>query len=199
MSEYKDLVDEGHRDHMTTLGYWIGNTESDMPREKLCVSLLSSSMSTQYSIEDQCFADEYDSVDDFTDKYFNPVAPVTLAQQWSPIPSAEKWLGTPTWKEVEDSHGWRSAACYWSKTDDSFFDDLVSLNEDVAHFRFLLTLAVTRAMNEGGGILIVCTPGWSYEYAQENPLSVYGYSALSAGRLYPERLPSGKVSTAPKL
>ena len=194
MPSFNDLIDAPHRETMTSLAYWIGNIKTEAPLSNVNASHLSDIMSMQYDMEGQSFGDEYGEMDDFTDKYFLPVAPVTLTRSWCPLDTAQEWLGVPAWQSIGDSSSWlRPAAASWTGVDSEKLEDVKAELEDMAHFRFLLSLTLERALDTNTGVLIVCCPGWSFEHAQENPMADFGYSSLSAGRLYPERVPSGRI------
>jgi hypothetical protein len=93
------------------------------------------------------------------------------------------------------SHG--ALPRFWTIIDPPFLDEITATTEDEAHFRFLLGLALERAIERNTDIMLVASPGWSFEYARRNPMSTFGYRSLSAGRAYPERLPSGALMIEP--
>ena len=192
MPTFDDLLSP-HDQMFTTLAYWLGDLRSDAPRDGLSVVELRETMSCFYDMEDQNFAEEYREVDPFTDQYFSPIAPVTLTRRWCPIDSAVSWLGEPAWLELEASIGLRGIAAHWESVDPETLAAAVAATEDSAHFLFLLSLVVDRAHLRSSGVLLVCAPGWSFEYAQSNPMGSFGSSSFTAGRFYPERVPSGSI------
>ena len=193
MPTFEDLVGNRGHTYQTTLAYWIGSLKQDAPVEHLKAEHLFDAMVTMYDVEDQCCAEEYGEIDAFTDSYFQPVAPVTLTRKWCPLDSAAEWLGKPFWQEVEDSPSLNATAALWKQLDHDALDDISPSDSDEAHFLFLLQLTLFRCVDRNEHALIVCSPGWCFEHAAKNPLGIFGYSALSAGRLYSERVPSGSV------
>lgn len=189
---FEDLLGP-HNEITTSLAYWLGDLRSDAPRDGFSVVELRETMSCFYDMEDQTFGEDYPEVDPFTDEYFSPIAPVTLTRKWCPIASAVLWLGEPNWLEVESGDGLRGVAAHWDNVDPETLEDAVADTEDSAHFLFLLSLVVERAYTRSSGVLLVCSPGWSFENAQANPLGSFGASSFTAGRFYPERVPSGSI------
>lgn len=195
MPSFEELLVSPHVVKTTTsLAYWVGNLDTSAPLSQLDAGHLRDLMSFQYEIEDQYFWHEYPEIDPIVGPLFKPVAPVTLTRRWCPMDSAEKWLGDPLWLSLEgESALTRAVAAVWEKVDTERIHESVPSSEDEAHFRFLLLLTAERAYEAGHNILLVCCPGWSFESAVEQPMGLFGYSALSAGRLYPERVPSGSI------
>lgn len=190
MPTFDDLIGE-RGTVFTTLAYWIGSLKPDAPEKNLDPTHLGYVMGTMYDVEEQNFGGEYGDIDDFTDAYFSPTAPVTLAEKWCPLDSAAKWLGKPLWEEVEDGEFLLAAASVWKQPDFDVLDGITPSAGDEAHFLFLLQLTLHRCVERGENILLICKPGWSFDHSAKNPLGMFGYSALSAGRLYSERIPSG--------
>ncbi len=182
---------------MTSLAYWLGTLSIKASLDELDAGHLGEVMSAQYGMEDQNFARDYRKIDPFVNKHFAPISPVTLARRWCPINSAASWLGEPAWMELElEAVLTRTAAAVWDTPDPELIEEATATSEDEAHFRFLLGLTAMRAFEKDSRILLVCCPGWSFEDAQEMPMGAFGYSALSAGRLYPERIPSSAIKLA---
>ncbi len=197
MPTFEELVgsEAGMRTYRS-LAYWIGVLKVEAPVAGLKTEALVDAMTMFYDVEEQNFRDEYGEVDEFTDAYFTPMAPVTLTRKWCPFDSARKWLGDPKWEEVTHEGFLDSVAALWTQPEYDLLDSVPAFSEDEAHFRFLLRLAVHRGVQRGDNILLICRPGWCFEHAVKNPLLDFGYSALEAGRLYPERVPSGSFENA---
>lgn len=108
--------------------------------------------------------------------------------------SATSWIGDPLWFQLErNPTSTQAVAAIWGSVDPELIHNSTAFSEDEAHFRFLLLLTAERAIEHGDSILLVCCPGWSFESAMDEPMGAFGYSALSAGRLYSERIPSGAI------
>ena len=191
MPSFEELIgDPVHLKNCSSLGYWIGTLKGEAPINDLSADHLASVMTIMYDVEDQCFSEEYREIDAFTDRYFSPIAPVSLTRKWCPLDSSRKWLGTPVWEEVA-GEAYKAAAALWEQPEYDVLDETEVCSEDEAHFLFLLRLALHRSIGRGENILLVCQPGWCFDHALGNPLRDFGYSSLEAGRIYPERVPSG--------
>ncbi len=87
---------------------------------------------------------------------FIPIAPVTLALQWSPFPAAIEALGPPRYL---DTKAGKVLATFNSLAQPK----LISFSPDERHFAFLLQHVCSRAIESGSLVLLVGSPGWDYE------------------------------------
>lgn len=114
-------------------------------------------MSFQFDVEDQ--AQDMEMLigdDELIPAVFIPIAPVTLALQWSPFPAAIEALGPPHHFDAEAGKVL------------AVFNPLVQpkasgSNSDERHFAFLLQHVCSRAIELGSLVLLVGSLGWDYE------------------------------------
>ena len=185
---------QSHLESWGTLAYWLGFLRPGADLSNTSADALGDALTGQYSMEDQKFGDEYSAIDPFTDEWFQPISPVTLARRWCPIRLARELLGDPVWADAGTRHKVRRPiASVWDDFDPEALWDAVSKSEDSSHFLFLLGLTIESSIDVGGCIMLVCSPGWSFDSAAQNPLGSFGISAMKRGRLYPERVPSGAI------
>ncbi|RYD19322.1 MAG: hypothetical protein EOP88_19415 [Verrucomicrobiaceae bacterium] len=179
-----------------SLCYWLGTLDSEVSLDILDADELTDLMAAQYDVEDQHFASEYPLLHPVIGLHFIPVAPVTVCREWSPLRSAGKWLGFPDWFQYATSRqAPQAVAACWSHPNPESIESSFAESEDESHFRFLLGLASMRSEELQKRVMLISCPGWSFEEARRTPMGSLGYSALTAGRLYPERLPSGALWT----
>lgn len=176
----------------TSLAYWIGTLHKPLPNAFATAQALASAMTLHFEFEEQC-EDEEDlrTSPDLLFKVFRPIAPITLAEKWSPIPMLVRLLENPIQHEIDlNKTGRRPAFAVFNPVylGDSEF---VPSNTHERHAYYLARLSASRAMEEQARILVVVRPGWSYSSAREagfmNPDSAL--SMHRAGYMFTERLP----------
>lgn len=176
----------------TSLAYWIGTLHKPLPRSFSTAPALASAMSLHFDIEEQCCDEEHlRTSPDLLFKVFRPIAPITLAERWSPMPMLVRLFENPVQHGAELSKkGMRPAFAVFNPVylGDSEF------NPSDAHERhayYLARLAASRAQEEKARVLVVAQPGWSYSEAREagymNPQSALFMHRV--GYLFTERLP----------
>ena len=99
-------------------------------------------------------------------KFFQPVAPVQFAHEWSPIEGMVMTLGEPDGFDVEDDSflGTRSVVALWDREKPDLqapLDQIPVLNRDAKWFVPLLQEAVSRAHRQYF-IMIAAKPGGDY-------------------------------------
>jgi hypothetical protein len=149
------------------LAYWIGSC-AVVGLHGVSASGIAHAMSYQYDVEEQAkrtgvvLAQDADWRDQFT-----PVAPVQLAQTWSPFPAAVEVLGAPDWTSVEwEVMGTQAAACAWTSVEARQPPAIHASTPDHERFRRLLAVTVMRTNSANRGVLIAAKPGWSYDHAR---------------------------------
>lgn len=200
MYTFEDLVGKEHLDTVDSLAYWIGVVSKNHTMEDVTLESLIYAMSITYDVEDQDVDGDYGFIDEFTDEYFIPTAPVTMTKQWSPVAACQKLLKKPIWFDsdavIQPS---RSSAFIWGISENlftdagGFIDDGPFENIHDSHFRYLLALTIHRAAELKMNVMLICEPGWCYDHACEHPMGIYGYRSLRAGRLYTERVASSEL------
>jgi hypothetical protein len=113
-------------------------------------------MSYQYDVEEQGNLEGNSPEGRLIPDIFMPIAPVTLALRWSPFPTAIKALGQPLHIDIKQSD---TLAVFMPQV----VPETLGLTLDEQHFSFLLHHACVRALKENALILLVGTPGWSYD------------------------------------
>ncbi|MCI1188924.1 hypothetical protein MON38_15990 [Hymenobacter sp. DH14] len=114
-------------------------------------------MSFQFDVEDQARDIEMLISDaELIPSVFIPIAPVTLALQWSPFPAAIKALGP---QRHLDTKAGKVLAVF----NPSAQPKLVGLSPDEQHFAFLIRHVCKRAIELNSLVLLVGSPGWDYE------------------------------------
>ncbi|WP_223650865.1 hypothetical protein [Hymenobacter psoromatis] len=148
--------DAGNETWNNTFTYWLlllRDLQNPIARQAKEACAI---MSFQYDIEDQAEDEESLIGDpDLIPAVFIPIAPVTLALEWSPFPAAINALGNPL---HFDTDGGETLAIFTPATD----FDAPNATPDERHFGFLLQHACKRAINTKSLILLVGSPGWSY-------------------------------------
>jgi hypothetical protein len=176
----------------TSLAYWIGTLHKPLPKSFATAPALASAMSLHFDIEEQCCDEEHlRTAPDLLFKIFRPIAPVTLAEKWCPIPMLVRLLENPI-QHGADSTGERRRPAF------AVFNPIYLGNSDFTpgniherHAYYLARLSASRAEEEKAKILIVAQPGWSYFHARESGF-MNPHSALfmhRAGYMFTERLP----------
>lgn len=136
----------------TTFAYWVGILTDIDSRIATDADEACAAMSHQYDVEEQgnlCGFPEY------VPAVFRPIAPVTLAKEWSPLPLALQLLGEPV----------RISSAEYGKRSLIFRPSLplasAESGADIAHFLFLLK-HVVKSSTDGDHIMVCGCPGWSY-------------------------------------
>lgn len=154
-------------DHKT-LAYWIGLFALQPWPPIYKAEALQAAMSYQYDIEEQAGdTGVLFSPDAEWRNSFQPLAPVQLVKEWSPLPYAMEILGTPAWSDLADSSGLRTACLAWLPTSLTSVrkHQLTSASSlDQQRFLQLLTVGAMRGIDRNKALLIVACPGWSYEH-----------------------------------
>lgn len=155
-------------DWCTSLAYWVGPYAGKLDAKALLD--VGSAMSFQYDFEEQ--ADAYGAAlpeDAAWARELAPVAPVQLADAWSPLACAVDVLGAPSSEALEETTGARMAVAAWDAASVSRITTTArkSTSADEKRFLGLLTVSVKRAQEARRGLLIVASPGWSYEHVHE--------------------------------
>ncbi|GAA4495715.1 hypothetical protein GCM10023172_07870 [Hymenobacter ginsengisoli] len=122
-------------------------------------------MSYQYDVEDQGNLEGEGPDGKLFPNVFMPIAPVTLALRWSPFPAAMQNLGQPLHL---DKHQGDALAVFAPQ----LVDEATASTPDEKHFNFLLRHACARAAAEKALVLLVGSPGWSYDsedYLESEP------------------------------
>lgn len=154
-----DSLNEAHGSEAwcDTFAYWLLVLKDPQnvyaqDAEEACAA-----MSFQFDVEDQALDTEMLIGDAaLTPSVFTPIAPVTLALQWSPFPLTIKILGTPLHLDAKAGKVL------------AFFNPLAQSkaagsNTDERHFAFLLQHVCRRAIELDSLVLLVGSPGWDYE------------------------------------
>jgi hypothetical protein len=177
----------------TSLAYWIGTLHKPLPKSFVTASALASAMSHHFDIEEQCCDEDHlRTAPDLLFKVFRPIAPVTLAEKWSPIPMLVRLLENPIQHGADlTKKGMRPAFAVFNPVylGDSEF---VPSDPHERHAYYLARLSASRAKEEKARILVVAQPGWSYSHARDEAGLMNPDSALfmhRVGYMFTERLP----------
>lgn len=150
---------------VTSLAYWIGVARGRPVA--VDAGTLSSAMSYQYDIEEQAGRIGYVFPPDANWRtYFRPIGPVQLTCRWSPIPTAIAVLGQPSWLSRHESFA-TALACQWDSSSllaAKAAPRAVAGVPDSSRFLALLSVAAELAVPQGGDLLLVAKPGWSYTH-----------------------------------
>ena len=87
---------------------------------------------------------------------FIPIAPVTLALQWSPFPVAIESLGPPLHLDTK-------AGKVLATFNPLVNSKVVGFSPDERHFAFLLRHVCSRAVESSSFILLIGSPSWDYD------------------------------------
>ena len=132
-------------------------------------------MSLQFNTEDQAVsgADLYS--DPLMPDFIWPLAPVTLARLWSPIPMAVETLGAPILQSV--SSGGEAVVIWRRRSADVAID---AGPPDISFFQRVLKALLTVEATEHDCLALVASVGWSYDaprlgHAQRSLMKKHGY------------------------
>lgn len=173
-----------------SFAYWLCRLHKQPKPSVISADGLQSAMSYHFDVEEQAYAPEMlNSSPDLIPEFLSPIAPVTVASQWSPFPMAVSFLGKPEQHGIGDQRfSGRAAFAVWTPRYLGA-DDLPQMTADEAHFVFLLRLATSAAKSDQCRVLLVGSPGWSYDHAVENLMNPDTAILMhNAGYLYTERV-----------
>lgn len=122
-------------------------------------------MSHQYDVEEQGNLEGEGPDGSLVPEVFVPIAPVTLALRWSPFPAAIEALGQPIHADVNRGD---ILAIFTPQ----ILPQVLGSTLDKQHFSLLLHHACVRALKENALVLLVGSPGWSYDsedFLEEEP------------------------------
>lgn len=149
----------------TTLAYWIGTLTRAGFALVEHAEPITIAMALQYDLEQQAGGTGvlFPEGADWRGAFL-PVAPVQLADRWSPFPDAAEALGPPSLRVMGlDTFGSRCVVMAWSP------DAIVTAplratpaRGDRQRLRGLLEVSVMRARERDLGVLLAGKPGWSY-------------------------------------
>lgn len=147
-----------------TFAYWIGVVNEPGSSALADVREVRARMNYQYESEEQATAADYVWAADANEpdyplvQAFHPVAPVTLARQWMPFPTATAALGEPVLLERYRDF---VLTVYQPVSAPAF----AATTPDERHFLQLLTAACQRALAMNHYVLLAGAPGYAYEEA----------------------------------
>lgn len=177
----------------TSLAYWIGTLHRPLPKSHATADALAAAMSLHYDIEEQCCDEEHlRTTPELLFKVFRPIAPVTLAEKWCPIPLLVRLLESPIQHGANLSG--KSMRPAFAVFNPIYLGDAEFTPADVheRHAYYLARLAASRAQEEKAKVLVVAQPGWSYSSAREEAGLMNPHAALfmhRVGYMFTERLP----------
>ena len=185
MFPFEDLTGSGTT---TSFAYWILVEKQTLAEGELDLAELQSFMAYHYDSEEQAY--EPDSIlDDERFKKLQPIAPVTLAERWTPFSMCCEALGDPVLKmRGEGNHS--AAMGVWDSTYLGGFEPQ-DRSEHARHFVFLLRLACSLAEEIKGRIVIFGSPGWSYSHWKNEAFMMNPDTAIlmhKAGYFYTDRI-----------
>ena len=187
MFTFDELAED---DQIDTFAYWVLVEQMPIPSEFADLNVLKRWMSYHYDAEEQAYtAQMLRTNDDLVPHYIRFVAPVTLAERWTPFQMAINLLGSPI--RAERGEGmWSAAICTFQP---KFLggSEPKDRSEHARHFVFLLRMACSVALRENSRILIIGSPGWSYRYWKDQFYMMNPDTAVlmhEAGYLYTDRI-----------
>lgn len=174
----------------STFAYWILVERKPLPPQAATPKALTRWMTFHYDVEEQAHAKRTLITNkELLPEYIQLIAPVTLAERWTPFSDAKTILGAPIRSE-RDTGGFSSALGVWAPK----FLGACKLATDcphTRHFVFLLGLACSVAMAENGRIIIAGCPGWSYSDWKDKQYMMNPDTAFTMhkfGYLYTDRI-----------
>ena len=176
----------------TSLAYWIGTLHQPLPVSFATAADLAAAMSLHLDLEEQCWNEQgLRTSPDLLFDVFRPIAPVTLAEKWCPLPLFVRLLGDPIQQGADMSQNDMRPA--FAVFDPVYLGDLefVPGNVHERHAWYLARLSASRAKREKARILVVAQPGWSYSDARDHAGFMNPDSALAmrrAGYVFTERM-----------
>lgn len=177
-------------DVFSTFAYWVIVERKPLPEDAATLKALKGWMSYHYDIEEQAYSVAMLRTDEeLLPEFVRLIAPVTLAEKWTPFALAAEILGPPV--RAERGEGSRSSALgIWEP---KFLGACKpeSGSEHTRHFVFLLRLACSVALQDRGRVMIVGAPGWSYSNWKNDFRMINPETAVlmhEAGYLYTDRI-----------
>ena len=163
-----DSLNEAHgsEDWCNTFAYWLlvlkdQHNVHAQEAEEACAA-----MSFQFDVEDQAQDIEMLIGDaELIPSVLIPIAPVTLALQWSPFPVAIEALGPPLHLDTK-------AGKVLATFNPLAQQEVAGFNPDERHFAFLLQHVCSRAIQSNSLVQLVGSPGWDYDsedFIEEQP------------------------------
>ena len=177
-------------DYDTTFAYWVLVERKPLPKNSASLDSLNSWMSYHYEVEEQAYKSRMLRTNkDLLPKFIRLIAPVTLAERWTPFAEASAALGKPL--RAERGQGTHAPALGIWKPQFLGGCRAGDPSEHVRHFVFLLRLACSVALQEKGRIIIIGSPGWSYSSWRNRFFMMNPDTAVlmhEAGYLYTDRI-----------
>jgi hypothetical protein len=173
----------------SSFAYWILVERKPLPDDLTTPNSLCSWMSYHYDVEEQAYSAEMLQTNDkLLPDYVRLIAPVTLAEKWTPFSVAQLALGPPDNASRTNASRSAAVAVWQPKPLDGF--KLNSRNRHARHFVDLLKLACEIAIQESGRVIIVGEPGWSYKHWEQGDRMASHTVELmkAAGYLYTDRI-----------
>jgi hypothetical protein len=174
----------------STFAYWIVVERKPQPVGAATLDSLYHWMSYHYDVEEQASEIEaFLTSDQYTPDSMRIIAPVTLAERWSPYTLATEILGAPLRAERGSGSHSRALGIWSPKSVDASLHP--PTNEHERHFVFLLGLACSVALKQNGRIVIIGSPGWSYTHWRDKIRMMNPNISLlmhESGYLYTDRI-----------
>jgi hypothetical protein len=184
VSELQVPKSAGYR---TSVAYWFGFLKQDLPSDLLEAKRLKSCMTLHFDREEQAWDENHikSGLHDIFD-YFQPIAPVSLAELWSPFPMAIQLLGKPIHSGTsEDS--WPAYAVFAVPEEPARRSSPSSVH--AKHFARLTNLCITAAKERHSSqILLVAMHGWSYRDARRMTTHVRNIMGFAGYRFAERRI-----------
>lgn len=190
MYSFEEIYPDDENERPCSFAYWLCRLRKEPKGFEMLADNLQRVMSFHYDVEEQAYTPEMlNSSPKLIPKYLAPIAPVTLAAGWSPFPMARAILGRPEQRGIAPKGSFhRGAFAVW-KPRYLGMDDLPKMTAHEKHFVFLLRLAASAALAAKCRILLVGSPGWSYEHAVKNYMNPETSVLMhEAGYLFTERV-----------
>jgi hypothetical protein len=177
-------------DVVSTFAYWVIVEKKPLPKNSGTLDSLKSWMSYHYDLEEQSYTPKMLRTNkELIPKFVRLIAPVTLAERWTPFSQAIEILGQPL--RAERGEGSNSSAICTFEPQFLGRCQPEDRSEHVRHFVFLLRLACSVALQEKGRVTIIGSPGWSYRTWKDDFSMINPDTALlmhEAGYLYTDRI-----------
>jgi hypothetical protein len=154
-----------------SVAYWLGVLKKDLPTEFHSPKALADAMSFHFDIEEQAWdAEHIRSAPSLLFDVLRPIAPVSLAEAWSPFPYAISTLGSPQEAGIDTRSGWlRPAFAIFPRPAQLVCPPPTNVHEK--RLMRLLGLVVDSA-GSVDRVLLVAQPGWSYDDCPRMPAHV---------------------------
>ena len=179
-----------------SVAYWIGALRGDLPAKYSTARDLAAAMSLHYDVEEHAGdSDQIRSSPDLIFDLFMPVAPVTLAESWSPVPLLCELLGTPKHHDLDQKYDRGRAALTVFESTFLGEGDYNPKHEHDAHCFRLLRYACSRALEVEGDVLLVVKQGWSYSHWKKSGAVSEDIALImrSVGYVYVDRIARAKA------